>query len=246
MPDDPRGASERRRQRRAVRRASHRRAFAVGPVTREAQLAIGGLAPRRDAAVGERHRNVAGTGIAERGTLPLHAGGLKHLLADQLHAATLARVDRRSNERRSVGHALQVERQHRLDHDVRIGVLDHRAIVSARTICRRPCTATRSRESPECESAASGLFIRSRASARVERSEAFERPDARECARADCRRLRHRPESGHDRLVLPQDEQLLRRVAPPAIRMIEMRHQLRRRLADTCAAACDRASGRRT
>ena len=50
-------------------------------------------------------------------------------------------------------------------------------------------------------------------------------------ARQQIRRLRgDRKQQGHDRLVLLQHEQLLRRVAPPAVRMAQVRHELRRRL----------------
>ena len=44
------------------------------------------------------------------------------------------------------------------------------------------------------------------------------------------RRAHHLLQRGHDRLVLFQDEQPLRRVAPPAVRVREVRHELRRRL----------------
>src|SRR4030095_15019044 len=57
--------------------------------------------------------------------------------------------------------------------------------------------------------------------------EAFERPqrvDARELIRRRARELRQRR---YHRLVLAQDEQLLRHVAPPAIRIAEVRHELR-------------------
>ena len=76
-------------------------------------------------------------------------------LADERHALRLARGLRRLDHIRCVRQLEEIRGQHRLDDDVLVGILRQRPVVVRQAICRRPCRASRSRESPARASAGS-------------------------------------------------------------------------------------------
>ena len=63
-------------------------------------------------------------------------------------------------------------------------------------------------------------------------AESFERPERVDARQLLVGRPGQRLQRRHHRLVLLQHQQLLRGVAPPAVRIAEVRHQLRRGLAE--------------
>ena len=157
---------------------------------------------------------------------------VQDLLADFLHSTGACSTRGGLDDRLQIGKVEQLRRQHRLDDDVGVAILGGGAIVRREAIDRRPCTASRSRESPGSRICGSASFISCADERRVERAEPFERPqrvNAGELIRPTTAPFSEALQRRDDRLVLLQDEELLRGVAPPAVRMAQMSDELRRR-----------------
>ena len=120
-----------------------------------------------------------------------------------------------------------------------------RAIVGRRRTCRPPCRASRWRGAPGCASADPRRAGPRASAPRRARPSPSSVQSAWNRASWILRRPNHRLERRRDRPVLLQDQQLLRRVAPPAVRMRQMRDELGRRFVEHARAACDRARCRR-
>ena len=160
---------------------------------------------------------------------PAAAGCIQNPVGDELHAARLVAVHRRLARRSSVRHLQDIHGQHRLNHDVGVRVLRQRRDSRCRTIGRRPCKAFRWREAPGSACADPDRAAASRVSAASSAPSPSSVHSAWKRASRFFEVAHQRLQRRHDRLVLLQHEQLLRRVAPPAVGMRQMRDQLRRR-----------------
>ena len=230
------------------RGAGLRRAAPVVAVAREAQLLVDRLAALASRPA-RRRVNGGGPTTPAATPRPAFGGRIEDRVGDELDAARLVGVRSSLDRGRRVGHLQRVERQHRLNARRRRRVLRQRAVVVGERPVAAPCRASRWRESPGSASADSGPSSAARTSAASSApspssvQSAWNRASRFGELRATLLQRRH------DRLVLLEHEQLLRGVAPPAVRMAEVRDQLRRRLVQhprlgAVARACRRSVSR--
>ncbi len=123
-----RRSGHRRRHHRARRRTGHRRPAAIRPVAAEAQLVVDRLAALEQFLL---------LGLEPRDWPRPRAGGVSRILPISWMPRALLRVHRRLDDRRRVRHLQHVDRQHRLERHVHVGVLGRRAVVVRQRAYRR-------------------------------------------------------------------------------------------------------------
>ena len=148
---------------------------------------------------------------------------------DDLHAPRLIALHGRLDRGRGIGNLPAIQRQHRLNHDVDARVLRQGPVIvgqrSLAGLVERFAGANRLDAHPRF-----GIFHLLPHQRRAERAESFERPQRVEAREQVRRGPDDRLQRGDDGLVLLEDQELLRRVAPPAVGMAEMPHELCRGL----------------
>ena len=142
-----------------------------------------------------------------------------------------------------VGDLEHVDRQNRLQRHVGIGVFRGRAVVVGERLVA--VLEQRLARADRLHAHARDGVLHLRPHQRgVQRAEPFERPQRVE-APQQVRAAHQILERRHDRLVLLEDEQPLRGVAPPPVRMRQVRDELGRRLAEHARLRAVRLDGRR-
>jgi hypothetical protein len=145
--------------------------------------------------------------------------GAEQVVANQLHAARLVRGLRVLDDGRDVRRLEEMQREHRLDHHVGVGILGGRAIVVDERAL--PGLVERLAGADRLDPHLRIRILQALAhQPEVERAETLERPQrVNPSEQVAGRRPDHLLQRGHHRPVLLQDQQLLRGVAPPAIGM---------------------------
>ncbi len=220
--------ARRRRQSRPKRaQAWRRRAAAVLAVAGKADLGVDllSLAHHRlfVGREGTRHEPVEAARVAR-----VHLG-VQHGVSHELNAFGLVAVQRRLHDRLAIGYLHGVDREQRLDHDVSVGAFGHRRVVGSQRLLAGLVQRLADAQRLDADLRI-GVLHQSANQRRIGRAEAFEGPHGVDAGELVVSRLRHRLQRGDHRRVLLQDQQLLRGVAPPAVGILQVFGQLRRRL----------------